>query len=85
MELKGLDRQKVAPFVAVRRRGAGHEGVHAPRSLSLALLLDAMRETGVLLDEEPAGPEASAAEAVLARFQRHLEGEREVKAETAGT
>ena len=83
VELKGLDRQKVAPFVAVRRRGAATKA-YAPRSLSLALLLDAMRETGVL-NEEPAGPEASAAEAVLARFQRHLEGEREVKAETAGT
>ena len=56
-----------------------------PASLSLALLLDAVREAGVLVDEEPALAEASAVEALLAHFQRHLVGERGVKAETADT
>ncbi len=82
--LKGLDSRTVAQFVAMQRMGAGAKAC-APPSLRLALLLDAVRETGVLVDEEPARPEASPAEAVLTRSQRHLVGERGVKAETADT
>ena len=52
MGLEGLDSQIVAQFVAVRRMGAG-ERAH---SLSLALLLDAVREPGVAVEEERARP-----------------------------
>lgn len=78
--LERLDSEAVAQFVAVRRVEVGGK---ATSSASLALLLDSLREAGVVA-EEPAPPEASGAEAVLARFERYLLAERGITAQTAG-
>ena len=64
--LRSLDSGAVAQFVAVRRVEVGGR---ASSSASLALLLDSLRDTGVIV-EETVTAEGSGVGAVLARFER---------------
>ena len=78
--LTRLNNGAVAQFVAVRRVEVGGA---ASSSASLALLLDSLRDAGVM-DEEHGPAEAPGVEAVLVRFERYLVGERGIAARTAG-